>query len=80
MAITLASRYDSVETPRRGGTTKSATLDYERYHEAIGNLRPADVCAGRASPILRRREQLKSKTIGCAGTGTAIGAIGGVKN
>jgi putative transposase len=37
--------------------------NYERYHEAIGNLRPADVYEGRASQILRRREHLKSKTI-----------------
>ena len=33
--------YDYLETSRRGGTTKWATLDYERYHEAIGDLRPA---------------------------------------
>ena len=35
----------------------------ERYHEAIGNLRPVDVYQGRAERILRQREKLKRKTI-----------------
>lgn len=37
--------------------------NHERYHEAIGNLRPAEVYEGRGKAILRRREELKRKTI-----------------
>ena len=37
--------------------------NYERYHEAIGNLRPADVYNGRSHQILCHRAQLKRKTI-----------------
>jgi transposase InsO family protein len=35
----------------------------DRYHEAIGNLRPVDVYHGRAETILHRRKQLQRNTI-----------------
>jgi transposase InsO family protein len=35
----------------------------ERYHEALGNLRPIDVYRGHAARILLRRERLKHKTL-----------------
>lgn len=37
--------------------------NHRRYHESIGNLTPADVYFGRAETILRRRKEIKNKTI-----------------
>ena len=34
-----------------------------RYHEALNNVTPADVCYGRDREILTRSEQIKKKTI-----------------
>jgi hypothetical protein len=35
----------------------------ERYHEALGNLTPADVFHGRDREIKARRAQIKEKTM-----------------
>ncbi len=35
----------------------------ERYHESLGNLTPADVYNGRAERILKKREEIKRKTM-----------------
>jgi transposase InsO family protein len=37
--------------------------DNHRYHESLGNLTPADVYFGRAETILKRRREIKQKTI-----------------
>ena len=34
--------------------------NYERYHEALNNLTPADVYAGKTEQILIKREEIKS--------------------
>lgn len=36
--------------------------NYERYHESLENLTPADVYYGRAQAVLDRREQIKLDT------------------
>ena len=35
--------------------------NHQRYHEALDNLNPADVCFGREKEVLSRREQIKEK-------------------
>ena len=37
--------------------------NHHRYHEALGNVTPADAYFGRAQSIIRRRERIKQKTI-----------------
>jgi transposase InsO family protein len=37
--------------------------NYRRYHEALGNVTPADMYSGPQREILSRRERIKRKTV-----------------
>jgi len=37
--------------------------NYQRYHESLDNVTPADAYFGRASAIIKRRERIKRKTL-----------------
>ena len=55
--------YTSPEQLHRTMQEFIAYYNYHRYHEAIGNVAPADVYYGRREEILRRREEQKQRTI-----------------
>jgi putative transposase len=40
-----------------------APCNYLRYHEAIANLTPADVCSGHSQTILLERERIRRQTV-----------------
>lgn len=37
--------------------------NHHRYHESLGNIAPANVYLGNAETILKRRKEIKAKTI-----------------
>ena len=37
--------------------------NHKHYHEALGNLRPADVHGGRGAAILSRRREVQRRTL-----------------
>ena len=37
--------------------------NYERYHEALGNITPADMYHGRQDDILATRQEVKQKSL-----------------
>ena len=37
--------------------------NFRRYHKALSDVTPADVLAGRREEILRRRKEVKARTI-----------------
>lgn len=55
--------YDSPEELSRAIDEFYCFYNYERYHESLGNVTPADLYFGRADQVLNRRKDLKNKTI-----------------
>ena len=55
--------YSSPQQLREAITEFHPWYNHQRYHEALGNLRPADVYFGRAEEIQQRRRQLKQQTL-----------------
>jgi len=54
------------ETPSALERTLGAFVDYynhRRYHEGLGNVTPADVYEGRREEILKRRKEVKQRTL-----------------
>lgn len=55
--------YDSPEALTRAMDEFVTYYNYRRYHEALGNVTPADVYYGRRETIQARRQEVKHKTL-----------------
>jgi hypothetical protein len=40
-----------------------ANYNFERYHESLSNLRPAEFYSGQEENLLRQRKKIKQKTM-----------------
>jgi hypothetical protein len=55
--------YRSPEELQRAIDAFHHWYNHEHYHEALGNLRPADVYCGRGEAILSRRREIQQRTL-----------------
>ena len=59
-------KLDDFHFPSELETAIAGSVDYynhHRYHKALNNLTPADVCHGRAEEARSRREEVKQETL-----------------
>ena len=59
----LLTIYTSPEELRQAVVEFQSWCNHQRYHEALGNLRPLDVYFGRAEQIRKRRTDLQKQTL-----------------
>ena len=55
--------YDSPQALTEAMASFVLYYNYQRYHEALGNVTPADVYYGQREAILARREEVKQETL-----------------
>ncbi len=61
--VILLENYYSPEELQRAIAQFVHYYNYERYHESLGNLTPADVYYGRAEKVRRMRAKIKRETL-----------------
>ncbi|MCC7301510.1 MAG: transposase family protein [Bacteroidia bacterium] len=61
--VVLLENYYSPEELQRAITKFVHYYNYERYHESLDNMTPADVYFGRAEKVRRNREKIKRETM-----------------